>query len=270
MRALLIGGNGFIGCNLTEYLEKLEIKFDIIGRDTPMPIKFPSYELIFFLAGEVRKQADMYHTHVELLYKVLCRSLNINCVFVYVGSSSEYGRMDEPMTEEHPIKPTNMYEATKGIGTLLCQGFAKEFNRPILVVRPSSVYGKYERPEKLIPTIIRKIKSKEKVDIYHGWHDWIYVDDFINGIFTILHEVDPDKLDGEIYNISSARQHSNLEIANMIYNIMGEIPLITRHDENFHKHDCDCWLVDNSKIADLGWEQKYDIFEGLRKTVEEA
>jgi len=269
MRVLVVGGTGFLGRNICEYLKKLDMEVHAVGRDFILPQFFVPYDFIFFLAGEVRKQADMYYTHVELLYKVLCRSLNINCVFVYVGSSSEYGRMDEPMTEEHPIKPTNMYEATKGAGTLLCQGFAKEFDRPILIVRPSSVYGKYERPEKLIPTIIRKIKSKEKVDIYHGWHDWIYVDDFINGIFTILHEVDPDKLEGEIYNISSARQHSNLEIANIIYNIMGEIPLITRHDENFHKHDTDCWLVDNSKMIDLGWEPKYDIFEGLRKTVGE-
>ena len=269
MRALLIGGMGFIGCNLTEYLDTLKIEYDVIGRNTPLAPEFPPYDYIFYLAGEVRKQADMYQTNVELLYRVLCRSLAINCVFIYVGSSSEYGRMDEPMTEDCPISPTNLYEATKGAGTLLCQGFAREFNRPILIVRPSSVYGKYERPEKFIPTIVRKIKAHEKVDIYKGWHDWINVDDFINGVFHILSHVEPEKLNGEIFNISSGRQYSNVEVADVIYNIMGEIPMISRHEIYFHKHDCDCWVVDNSKLVALGWQQQYDLVSGLKKTVGE-
>ena len=269
MRALVFGGTGFLGRNICEHLKKLDMEVHAVGRDFVLPQFFVPYDFIFFLAGEVRKQVDMYYTHVELLYKVLCRSLNINCVFVYVGSSSEYGRMDEPMTEDCPINPTNLYDATKGIGTLMCQGFAREFDRTILIVRPSSVFGKYERTDKLIPVIIKKIKNQEPVDIYPGVHDYVHIDDFVNGIFHILSHVEPDKLKGEIYNVSSGIQTSNLEIVNTIYDIMGEIPLISSHNEKFHAHDVDQWIVDSSKLESLGWKRKYDLYSGLQKTVPE-
>jgi nucleoside-diphosphate-sugar epimerase len=39
------------------------------------------------------------------------------------------------------------------------------------------------------------------------------------------------------------------------------------HEENFHQHDCDCWVVDNSKVMALGWEPKYELRTGLKETL---
>lgn len=265
MRALITGSTGFIGRNLCERLQKMAIEYDTVGRNWRKTLTGKGeYDLVFYLAGEVRNPERMYEANVALLYRALACSLNWNCIFVYVGSSSEYGRMPRAMREKDPINPTNLYEATKGMGTLLCQGFARQFNVPVVIVRPSSVYGKYERPEKLIPTIIRKIKENKPIDIYPGVHDWIYVDDFLDGIFTVLLK---GNYNGDIYNISSGCQHSNLEIAEIIRMYCASSVAINKNSNAIRDYDTDHWIVDNSKIKALGWFPKYEIKSGLQKTV---
>jgi dTDP-glucose 4,6-dehydratase len=266
MRALVTGATGFIGQNLCLYLANMGIDFDVIKRDWDWKEIRQKYDLVFYLAGEVRNPADMYDVHVKLLYRILSESLKWDCSFVYVGSSSEYGRLDRPMKESDIINPTNMYEATKGMGTLLCQGFARQFDRSIFIVRPSSVYGKFERPEKFIPTVIRKIHNYEPIDIYPGAHDWIHVDDFIRAIFCLLMHGNPD---GEIYNISSGEQFRNNILAKSIMEIMGIVVPIIVHDEKFHDHCTNNWIVDNSKLKAIGWKQQYLITAGLKKTIPE-
>jgi nucleoside-diphosphate-sugar epimerase len=266
MRVLIVGGTGFIGQNLCLYFAQLGIEFDVLKRDWDHKPLRQEYDLVYYLAGEVRKPEEMYDTNVKLLYSVLSMSLQWNCGFVYIGSSSEYGRHQRPMREVDRINPTNLYDATKGMGTLLCQGFAKQFNRRIVIVRPSAVYGKYERPGKFIPAVIKRIKNGMIIDVYQGSHDWIHVDDLIRGISTILIGSD---FDGEIYNISSGVQHNNGEIVQIISRVMHKDPLIMFHEEKFHEHDTNCWVVDNSKVKALGWEPQYDIYTGLDKTVKE-
>jgi nucleoside-diphosphate-sugar epimerase len=272
MKALILGGSGFLGRNLQEHLQTMGIEYDMIGRNWYSTLtEAGNYDLVFFLAGEVRNVADMYEANVKLLYRALSMSLNWDCVFIYVGSSSEYGRMDRPMKETDPINPTNMYEATKGIGTLMCQGFAREFNRPILIFRPSSVYGKYERLEKFIPTVIRKTKAGEPVDVYPGSHDWIYVDDFISAMFHVIQTLDlQESPEGIIFNVSSGEEVDNLRMAQLVGVAMGINHIgVVLHEKKFHEHDTESWSVDNSKLKALGWRPKYDIHEGLKKTVME-
>ena len=268
MRALVTGATGFIGKNLCEYLTAHGIGYDKVGRDWLVPIGY-HYDFVFYLAGEVRKVQEMYDANVHLLYKMLCRFIHMtNSIFIYVGSSSEYGPNTEPIKETDIINPTNMYDATKGMGTLLCQGFARQFEKLILVVRPSSVYGKYERPEKFIPTLIRKISTGEELDIYSGVHDWIHVDDFLHAMFWIMGN--DANLCGSIYNISSNEETDNLQIANMILDIMGQDAYPMNYKtEYLHKHCTEYWTVDNTKLLKLGWKPKYDLMSGLQKTVEE-
>jgi dTDP-glucose 4,6-dehydratase len=267
MKALITGATGFIGRNLCEHLQGRGIEYDTVGRDWQKTLTGAgNYDLVFYLAGEVRNPAKMYEANVRLLYRTLSVSLKWDCPVVYIGSSSEYGRMPRAMRETDPINPTNFYEATKGMGTLLCQGFAKEFGKATVIVRPSAVYGKYENKSKLIPTVIQKVKAGETVDIYPGAHDWIHVDDFISAVFTILLK---GKLDGSIYNVSSGEQHANVEIAADIGKIMGAQVKINKHHGAFRAYDSDHWLVNNNKIKELGWKPKYNICTGLAKTVKE-
>jgi dTDP-glucose 4,6-dehydratase len=153
------------------------------------------------------------------------------------------------------------------MGTMLCQGFAKQFGKQIVIIRPSSIYGKYERPEKFIPTVIRKLVNFEQIDVYRGFHDWLHVDDFIEAIFTILEDGD---VKGDIYNVSSGIDWSNAEITSMIQAVGGGGTLndnIVIHDYYFHPHDTERWVVDNSKLIKLGWKPQYNILSGLEKTV---
>lgn len=99
---------------------------------------------------------------------------------------------------------------------------------------------------------------------------YLYAGDAADAFDTILHK---GQL-GQIYNIGSADEISNLELCRKILaalKISHSDPSEFRrwvkytHDRPFN--DCR-YAIDDSKIRDLGWEQQTSFDEGLKRTVE--
>ena len=76
--------------------------------------------------------------------------------FVNTGSSSEYGFKEHAMRETDLLEPSSYYAVAKCAQTLLCQHAAKRSARSINTLRLFSVYGPFEEPTRLIPTLIRR------------------------------------------------------------------------------------------------------------------
>jgi hypothetical protein len=77
-------------------------------------------------------------------------------VFVNTSSSSEYGAKLYAMRETDLPEPSSYYAVAKCAQTLVCQNMARADRRPVNTFRLFSVYGPYEAPSRLIPTIIRR------------------------------------------------------------------------------------------------------------------
>jgi len=193
MKYLITGVTGFLG---KSFCEKLDEDDDTIYRLDLRSLYYsdikeiqsfqPDYIINF--AADIYDDEKMFKANVVNMMELLEYTKDIPYKkFIQIGSSSEYGFKKFPMSETDILEPRNMYESTKGMATLLCQGFSNTYSKPITVVRPFSVYGKNEKPHRFIPTLIQKFKEKSSITISEGVHDFIHIDDFIEGLFKILH-----------------------------------------------------------------------------------
>ena len=267
-KAFVTGHNGFIGKHLLERLKARRTY--LYNRDEPVESLAtfkPNY--IYHLAAEIYKEDEMLDSNILLTYKLLeqARKLPDLKAFIYIGSSSEYGRKDHPMSETDYLDPTNMYEATKGAGTLLCQAYARTYGVPVVIARPFSLYGEHEPRKRFIPTIIKNIKKHRRLDISPGVHDFIHIDDFIDGLFILAENTHP----GEIYNFGTGVQTSNEELVELIEDIIGDKALkaLKALIDPLHNYDSDCWVADISKAEELGWKPNHTLESGLTLTVKQ-
>jgi nucleoside-diphosphate-sugar epimerase len=260
-RVFLTGGAGFVGRNVFERCHDDDIY--LYERDEGISglLSFEP-EVIIHCAGEIYDTGKMFNSNVKLTYNLLeaSRLLHNLKAFVYLGSSSEYGRKDEPMKETDFLDPTNLYEATKGAGSLLCQSYARTYGVPVMVARPFSLYGRYEPEHRFIPTLIKSARAGWEMKIAPGVHDYINIDDFLDAIFLLISKPQP----GEIYNFGSGVQMSNDEMVSLVEELVGR-KIIKKPVPKMHEYDTDTWVADITKAKSLGWKPKISLWEGIAK-----
>jgi nucleoside-diphosphate-sugar epimerase len=273
MKYLITGTTGFIGKSLLERLQGEDTL--LVGREwqtdptLPMKIEKFSPDYIIHCAAEIKNSTKTFVSNVTMTNWLLEATERLNYrAFINIGSSSEYGATVEPISERELLKPRTMYEATKGASTLLCKGFAEEYDKPIATVRPFSVYGIHEPDARLIPTIFRNFKNKVSSNISLGVHDFIHVDDFIDGIFSVLYS-EKAIIKGDVVHFGSGEQYSNLEVFNIIKNIYG-FELEYRDIVNiFNKYDTLNWVADITYAkSKYKFNPKYNLKTGLKQVYE--
>jgi len=268
MRIAITGANGFIAKNLINRLG--EHDYLLIGKgqfNKDTLIDFSPHQ-VYHLGAEIYDINQMYESNVALTYDLMmaCVQTNVKAV-VICGSSSEYGASTVPMKESKALFPRNMYEATKGAASLLAQGVANQYNLPVVIARPFSLYGLHEKPHRLMPTLLKAFQTGQKCTISEGVHDWIHIDDFIDGLMMILPNANST---APIYNIGTGVQHSNLDVFYAFCEAFGYeveyeyIPAKTKPYDAFN------WVADISRIAALGFEPKYNLKSGIKKYVDES
>jgi nucleoside-diphosphate-sugar epimerase len=181
------------------------------------------------------------------------------------GTSSEYGRKDKPMNEEDLLEPDTLYAASKAGATLLARAWTKIYDKPIVTVRPFSVYGPEDDWGKFIMTVINCIHSRKTLTLAKGVHDWIYINDFIDGILTVVNHA--HTLRGRVINIGTGVQYTNEEVVRIAEKVIGkkakvqEANLIRSYDTTVS------WVADNKLLKTLGWQPKFDLRKGIEETV---
>jgi nucleoside-diphosphate-sugar epimerase len=273
MRILITGHTGFIGKSLLERFKEEQImttgrewKTDPTLKDQ---IKQFNPEYIIHCAAEIKNAYNTFEANILMLNWLLETTANVDYkAFINVGSSSEYGNTTIPMTERELLKPRTMYEATKGAGTLLCQGFAREFNKPIATVRPFSVYGKHEPLSRLIPTLFRNFKNNTVCNISLGVHDFIHIDDFIDGLLYVMLS-EKEIIKGDIVHLGSGVQHTNLEVFNIIKDLFNSTSEPISIENTFNKYDTLTWVADITYAKSrYKFDPKYNLKTGLKDLYE--
>jgi nucleoside-diphosphate-sugar epimerase len=192
-----------------------------------------------------------------------------NKKMIQIGSSSEYGPMPRASAEIDRINPVDMYQATKGAATLLCQGYARQYKLDISIARPYSVYGPGEKPHRLFPRLYRAFMKDEPMKLFQGFHDFIYIDDFIKGIHLMANrQGDPW---GEIVNFGSGVQFSNFVVAEIFEKVVGHKAPITIETHMAKPFESSVWTCDTSYAKSVyKFMTEYTLEDGIKRFLEQA
>ena len=189
-----------------------------------------------------------------------------------VSTDEVYGDLplDRPdlfFTEATPIHTSSPYSASKASADLLVMAYHRTFGTPATISRCSNNYGPYQFPEKLIPLMIAKALSDEKLPVYGeglNVRDWLYVDDHCKAIDMILE----NGRIGEIYNIGGHNEKANIDVVRTILKAVGKDESLITYVKDRPGHDMR-YAIDPAKIHnELGWEPETLFNEGIQKTID--
>lgn len=279
MEYLVSGANGFIGKALCQELSRKGQKVTALPREylhkEPTLSSFLAKvrpDVIVHLAAygnkyDQQEEEKIVKANIEGTWNLLKASKAIPYkAFINVGSSSEYGTKQRPMGEGDSLDTDTFYGATKASATLLCRAFAKKYGKPVVTVRPFSVYGEEDDPSKFIPTVIRCFKTNAELTLAPGVHDWVHINDFIKALMVVIKNA--QGLKGRVVNIGSGRQTSNFEVTAILREILGVPGNIAYTYDKMRDYDTtQMWLCDNSLIRSLGWNPEMDLEEHLERMV---
>ncbi|MBC8520911.1 MAG: dTDP-glucose 4,6-dehydratase [Methanomicrobia archaeon] len=297
MRILITGGLGFIGSNFVRYMaDKAEIVVvDALKHGSnENNLKDLEYRFVkgdicnYELMAELVKEVDAIvnfaaETHVDRsisnpyafiesnvigTYRILeaMRKDGSEAKLVHIGTDEVYGDIEKgSFKEDDKLKPSSPYSASKASADMFILAYVRTYGLNAVITRCTNNYGMFQFPEKLIPKAIIRASMDMKIPIYgtgKNVRDWIYVKDHCEGIDLVLERGEQ----GEIYNISSDEERTNIEVVSEILRIMGKPDLI-EFVEDRPGHDVR-YSLDSSKIRGLGWKPKHGFEEGLKETVE--
>jgi len=135
------------------------------------------------------------------------------------------------------------------------------------ITRCCNNYGPYQHYEKLIPTIIDCIINNKKIPIYgdgSNIREWIHVTDHCKAIWKVL----TNGVDGEIYNVGTKAEFTNLQLTELILSLSGASNASITYVQDRPGHDFR-YSINSEKIEkSLGFTPTIDLEIGLIKTIE--
>ena len=184
-------------------------------------------------------------------------------LLVNTGSSSEYGTKQFAMRETDLLEPISYYAVAKSAQTLLCTHVAKQEHRPVVTLRPFSVYGPFEEPRRFVPTLMRALLFHEKINLVspETARDYVYVEDMVDAYLKI------DELKnsaGECFNIGTGVQSTIKEVVDTSVRVTKKTAILKWGKMKGRSWDTNSWVADISKAKrQLSWTPETSLEQGL-------
>ena len=301
---LVTGGAGFIGSNFVHYLLKKEndirvlnldkltyagnldnlkdvendgrhkfIKGDICNAEVVDPLVREADIIINFAAEShvdrsIEQPDDFIRTDVYGTFVLLeaVRKFEVE-KFVQISTDEVYGStLGESFKETDPLMPSSPYSASKTGADRLAYSYFVTYDIPVLITRCSNNYGPYQYPEKLISLFVTNALENQQLPIYgdgKNVRDWIYVEDHCSAIDLVIQKGQ----DGEVYNIGSGNEKTNLEITHFILEQLGKSEELMKFVPDRLGHDRR-YSLNWDKLKELGWYPEYNLNHGLSATIQ--
>jgi dTDP-glucose 4,6-dehydratase len=216
----------------------------------------------------IKSNIDGVHNLLELIKNH--RGENVQKpTLIHFSTDEVYGDIAHGAhNEEHLLKPSNPYSATKAAADMLIMAWGRTHKVPYVIVRPTNNYGIGQYVEKLIPKICKYLKLGKKIPLHNNGtpiRNWLHAQDTANAIITIIES----RVENEIFNICGGFEQSNLDTVKKLL-ILNNI-----HDnDNYIDFSCNRpgqdvrYALDDSKLKNLGWYPVKQFDEELKTIVE--
>ncbi len=213
-------------------------------------------------------QADAFiHTDVVGVY-ILLDEANAHRVerFLHVPTDEVYGDVHEGFSvETDPFAPNSPYAASKAGGELMVRSYHVTHGMNTVITRGSNTFGPYQYPEKVLPFFITEALDDRPLPLYGDGmqvRDWLYVDDHVTGIDTVLHKGVP----GEAYNIAGEDLRHNIHVTRQLLSLLGKPETLIKHVPDREGHDRR-YAMNCDKLRALGWQRAHRFDQALEETV---
>ncbi len=301
MKVLVTGGSGFIGAELLPKLVELghevcSLERYVTGRyvlgartDTVFGdlrdgfsirklVKDTQPEAVIHLAA-ISPVAYSYDHPQEVFEVNALGTINLAeaCLrevrnfkhFLYAGTSEEYGNQDKfPVSEDAELRPNSPYSVSKVAADEYLQYMRAAYDFPVTVLRPFNTYGRKDNTHFVVERTITQMLQGKTVRLGDPtpMRDFIYVDDHVDAYLTCLNN---SKAKGEVFNFCTGRDISIKGLIELISKLTGFKGKIQWNTIPARPLDIKKLLGSYEKAKRvLGWQPKYTLEAGLKKTIE--
>jgi len=250
-KAIVTGGAGFIGSNLTDKLIEQGVEVIIIddlstGKKENINPKaifhnidisklesqhykiFEGVDVVFHTAAKARVQPSIEdpvsfnEVNVKGTLNILFASYKAGVKrVVYSASSSAYGNATTfPTPETHSTNPLSPYGLQKYIGEQYCKVFSEVYGLDTVSLRYFNVYGEKMLLEGAYCLVLgifaKQILEGKPMTINNDGEqrrDFTYVGDVVNA--NILAATKIEQFNGDVFNIGNGHNYSVNEVADM-------------------------------------------------------
>ncbi|MFQ5449564.1 MAG: dTDP-glucose 4,6-dehydratase [Nitrospinaceae bacterium] len=307
MRAIVTGGAGFIGrwlvkklleenievwvidnlengqeSNLEEFrnhpLLKAVVYADILNESALHSLFECKPDIVYHLAAQINvhesleNPAKAYATNVRGTYNVLeeCRALGTRLMLMGTCMVYDMAESHKPIGEDHPLKPTSPYAASKLSAEVLAQSYYYSYGLPVVICRPFNTYGPYQKYNLeggVVSIFVRQAMKGECLTLYGDGtqtRDLLYVEDCVDFLYKASR---CGQAAGQVINAGSGTDISILDLARMICPDESQLRWVEHHHP---QSEIKKLLCDYSKARSLlGWEPRVGLPTGILKLREQ-
>eukprot|EP01134_Creolimax_fragrantissima_P007366 CFRG7366T1 len=300
-RILVTGGAGFVGSHLVDKLmsqghevtvldnyftgRKSNVEhwighpnFDIIRHDVINPI-LVEVDQVYHLACPASPPHYQYNpiktikTNTMGTLNMLGLARRVRARLLMASTSEVYGDPEQHPQEEsywghvNPIGPRACYDEGKRVSETMCYAYAQQAGVDVRVARIFNTFGPRMHPKdgRVVSNFIMQALKGEAITVYGDGsqtRSFQYVEDLVDGLMALMNS----NYDQPV-NLGNPDEYTIREFAEKIQRLVNpNIPVTfvdaTEDDPQRRRPD-----ITRAK-KELGWEPKWNVDDGIKKTIE--
>lgn len=179
------------------------------------------------------------------------------------GSCWEYAARTGQLIEDAPLAGAEPFHAAKNALRFIGEAVAATNGARFFWMRLFYVYGPGQRPQSLVPQLIKSIRQGKTPELRspHNRHDFVYVQDVARALADVLEQRPP----ATVYNVGSGHPTAVADVITAVHRLVGATP--TGPTAVSGPPSQDFWADITRLERDTGWRPMFDLDAGLRATL---